>query len=206
MVVALGLDLVAWSGTRHIPVLAGNPGSASALALCWVHAFVLPPLLGRPWGSVLRLLLCAGVGVLAAPLALMGGLVVGLNVGSMAFLIGFGVSSLAGESAAYDPPGPLLRAVEDVLGGVMLWSGPAAGAAVSAIIAVGLSALLPGVQRPRISWWVVAVGAWASVVFVPDWLIAALQPPWREPVLLIAAGLASVVLVNMRAITRNQAD
>ena len=123
----------------------------------------------------------------------------------MALLIGFAASGPADGSAVYDPPGPLLTAVKDVLGDVVLWSGFAAGAALASVVAVGLAAVQPGTRRLRVSWWVVGTGAWASVVFFPDWLASALQPPLREPALLVAAGLPSAFLVSWHAITRKHA-
>ena len=129
----------------------------------------------------------------------------------MAFLIGVACGGPYGGSAVYDLPGPVLQAVEDVLWHVLVWSGLAAGTAVAAVTAVGLAALLPGAQRPRLSWWVPSAGACASMVFLPDslpalqhWLVA-LQPAWREPVLLVAAGSLTASFVSRHAITRNHA-
>lgn len=205
IIVAAGLDLAAWSGLRHVPALAGNPVSASALVLCWVHAFVLPSLFGRPWRGLSRLVLAAGLGIVAAPFAVAAGVLAGLQVGSMALLTVLAFSGPSNGSAVYDPPGPLLRVVEDTIEDIVFWSGPAAGTAVAAVVAVGLAGLLPDAQRPRVSWWVVMARAWASVVFMPDWSVA-LQPAWREPVLLIAAGLPSVLLVNWHAMAPTPAQ
>ncbi len=159
VVTVVGLDLAVWSALRRVSVLADNPGSASAPALCWVHAFVLPFLSAHTRPGLIQLVLSAALGVLAAPLALAVGFLAGLQVGSMALVIGLAFGGPYDGSAVHDPPGPLLRAVEDVLGDVMLWSGPAAGAAVAASAALGLAALLPGPQRLRPSWWVVAAGS-----------------------------------------------
>ena len=127
IIVAVGLDLAARAGLRRVPALAGNPGSASALALCWVHAFVLPPLFGQPWRGLSRLVATAGVGTLAAPFAVLVRFLLGLQTGLMAFLIGVAFSGPYKAGAVYDPPGPLLQAVQDVLRHVMVWSGCAAG-------------------------------------------------------------------------------
>ncbi len=142
-IVAVGLDVAAWSALRLVSALAENPGSASALTLCWVHAFILPPLLVRPWCGLLRLILTASIGIIAAPIALAAGFVAGLQVGSMALLIGFAFGGPY-TGAYHEPPGPLLQTVQDVLGDIMLWSGPAAGSAISLIAAVGLAAIKPG--------------------------------------------------------------
>lgn len=155
---ASGLEVAAWSGLRRIPALAGNPGGASALALCWIQAFVLPPLFARPWPGLPRLLLSAATGILASLLAVAVGFLAGLQVGSLAIMTVLAFGGTYDGSAVYDPPGPLLRAVEDILGDVMLWSDPAAGAAVAAITAVGLALLLPATRHPRVSWWVAAAG------------------------------------------------
>ena len=196
-VVAIGLDVAAWSALRLVPALAENPGSASALALCWVHVFVLSPLLARHWCGLLRLILTASIGMIAAPIALAAGVVTGLQVGSMALLIGFAFYGPY-TGTYHEPSGPLLQTVQDVLGDIMLWSGPAAGSAISLIAAVGLAAIKPGLQRPRLSWWLVVSGAWASIVFLPDWLIRSLQMPWREPVLLAVAGAPSILVLLSR--------
>ncbi len=112
----------------------------------------------------------------------------------MALLIGFAFSGP--YIGAYDEPaGPLLSAFENIFGDIMLWGGPAAGSAVALIAAVGLAAFRPATPRPRLSGWLVASGAWASIVFLPDWLIRSLEPPWREPILLAAAGLPSIALL-----------
>ncbi len=153
-IVAVGFDVAAWSALRLVSALAENPGSASALALCWVHVFILPPLLARPWCGLLRLILTASIGVAAAAIALAAGFVAGLQVGSMALLIGFAFYGPY-TGAYHEPPGPLLQTVQGVLGDIMLWSGPAAGSAISLIAAVGLAAIKPGLQRPRLSWWLV---------------------------------------------------
>ena len=204
-IVAIGLDVAAWSALRLVPALTENSGSASALALCWVHVFVLPPLLARPWCGLLRLILTASIGMIAAPIALAAGVVAGLQVGSMALLIGFAFYGPY-TGAYHEPPGPLLQTVQDVLGDIMLWSGPAAGSAVTLMAAVGLAAIKTGSQRPRLSWWLVISGAWASIVFLPDWLIRFLQIPWREPVLLAVAGAPSIlVLLSRRGILPGQA-
>jgi hypothetical protein len=204
-IVAVGFDVAAWSALRLVSALAENPGSASALALCWVHVFILPPLLGRPWCSLLRLILTASIGVAAAAIALAAGFVAGLQVGSTALLIGFAFYGPY-TGAYHEPPGPLLQTVQDVLGDIMLRSGPAAGSAVTLIAAVGLAAIKPGSPRPRLSWWLVVSGAWASIVFLPDWLIRSLQMPWREPVLLAVAGAPSIlVLLCRRGILPGQA-
>ncbi len=204
-IVAVGFDVAAWSALRLVSALAENPGSASALTLCWMHVFVLPALLARPWCGLLRLILTASIGTIAAPIALAAGVVAGLQVGSMALVIGFAFYGPY-TGAYHEPPGPLLRTVQDVLGDIMLWSGPAAGSAVSLIAAVGLAAIKPGSQRPRLSWWLVVSGAWASIVFLPDWLIRSLQIPWREPVLLAVAGTPSIlVLLSRRGILPGQA-
>ncbi len=204
-IVAVGFDVAAWSALRLVSALAENPGSASALALCWVHVFVLPPLLARPWCGLPRLILTAGIGMIAAPIALAAGVVAGLQIGSMALLIGFAFYGPY-TGAYHEPPGPLLQTVQDVLGDIMLWSGPAAGSAVSLIAAVGLAAIKPGSQRPRLSWWLVGSGAWASIVFLPDWLIRSLQIPWHEPVLQAVAGAPSIlVLLSRRGILPGQA-
>lgn len=58
------------------------------------------------------------------------------------------------------PARPLLRIVENMIGDIVLWSGPVAGTAVAAVVAVGLAELLPDAQRPRVSCWVVMAGAW----------------------------------------------
>ena len=204
-IVAVGFDVAAWSALRLVSALAGNPGSASALALCWVHVFILPPLLARPWRGLLRLILTVSIGVAAAAIALAAGFVVGLQVGSMALLIGFAFSGPC-TGAYHEPPGPLLQILQDLLGDVMLWSGFAAGSAVALTAAVGLAAIQPGSPRPRLSWWLVTSGAWASIVFLPDWLIRSLQIPWREPVLLAVAGAPSIlVLLSRRGILPGQA-
>ncbi len=122
---------------KTLPALAENPGSASALALCWVHVFILPPLLARPWRGLLRLILTASIGVAAAAIALAAGFVAGLQVGSMALRIGFAFSGPY-TGAYHEPPGPLLQTVQDVIGDIMLWSGPAAGSAISLIAPWGL--------------------------------------------------------------------
>ncbi len=203
VIVAIALDLAAWSRLRHIPALAGNPGSASALALCWVHAFVLPPLFGRPWRGLSQLIVTAGTGTVAAALAIVVGFLTGLQVSLMVFLTVAAFDGPHDGSAVYHPPGLVLGAVEDLLWDAMVWSGFAAGTAVAAVTAVGLAAILPGAQRPRLSWRVALAGACASVVFLPDWVAGALRSPWREPALLVAAGLPAAVLVNRHAITRN---
>lgn len=206
IVVAVGLDVAAWSALGHVYFLAENPGSASALALCWIHAFVLPALLGCPWRGLLRLVAATSIGMVAAPFALLAGFIAGLQVWSVTFLIGFAISGPYNADAVYDPPGALLRTVKGVLVDIVLWSGPAAGSAIALIAAVGLAAILPDAQRPRLSWWLVAAGAWALIVFLPDWLIRSLQIPWREPILLAAAGLPSILLLlNHRAITPSDA-
>lgn len=194
IILAVGVDIVVWSALRHVSALAENPGTASALVLCWVHAFILPPSLARPWHGPLPGLLTASIGIVAAPIALAAGFVAGLQVGSMSLLIGFAFSGPY-TGAYHDPPGPLLGAFQDILGDIMLWSGPAAGSAVALIAAVGLAAIRPATPRPRLSWWLVVSGAWASIVFLPDWLIRSLEPPWREPILLAAAGLPSIALL-----------
>ncbi len=112
----------------------------------------------------------------------------------MALLIGFAFSG-PDPGAYHDPPGPLLSALEDILGDIMLWSGLAAGSAVALIVAVALAAIRPATPRPRLSWWLVVSGAWASLVFLPDWLIRALEAPWREPILLAVAGLPSIAIL-----------
>ncbi len=204
IIVALGLDIATWLGLRHIHVLAENPGSASAFALCWVHPFVLPSVFDRPWRSPLRLAPPAAAGIIAAPLAIAIGFLVGLQASSAAFLIGFAFSGPVDGSAPYDPPGPLLGVVEDVLGDVMVWSGFAVGAAVAAFAAVGMTILLPGIQRARLSWWLLLAESWASILALPDWSIRALQGPWRERALLVAAGLPAAVLANWRTTIRNR--
>lgn len=194
MVVAAFLDVAAWSAFRPVPFLAANPGTASALALCWVQVFVLPPLLARPWRGLARLAADAAIGVAAASAALVVGIIAGLQVGAFALLTMFAFTGP--YTGAYrDPPGPVLHLVEDGLGDVVLWSGPAAGSAAALVVAVGLAALRPGTRRPRLSWRLVVSGAWASVVLLPDWLVMALRPPWREPVLLIAAGLPGILVL-----------
>ena len=198
----IALDLAAWSGMLHFRVFNQDPGSASAVALCWVHGFVLPVLFGRPWRGLLRLVLAAGAGWFAAVAAVVIGTIAGLQVGFLVMLPIMAFGGPVGECAPYHaPPGPLLMAVEDWIGAVLLWSGVAAGAATAAVAAIGMAALLPGLQRPRISWRVALAGAWASIVFLPDWEVRGLLPPWREPSLLVVAALPWLVFVNWRAIT-----
>ena len=199
-IVAVGFDVAAWSALRLVSALAENPGSASALAMCWVHVFILPSLLARPWRGLLRLILTASIGVAAAAIALAAGFVAGLQVGTITLLIGFAFSGPY-TGAYHEPPGPLLQTLQDILGDVMLWSGFVAGSAVALITAVGLAAIQPGSPRPCLSWWLVTSGAWASIVFLPDWLIRSLQTPWREPILLAIAGAPSfLVLLGRHAI------
>ncbi len=193
-IVAVGFDVAAWSALRLVSALAENPGSASALALCWVHVFILPPLLARPWRGLLRLILTATLGVAAAAIALAAGFLSGLQVGTMALLIGFAFYDPY-TGAYHEPPGPLLQTLQDVLSDVILWSGFAAGSAVALSAAVGLAGIQPGSPRPRLSWWLVTSGAWASIVFLPDWLIRSLQTPWREPILLAIAGAPSILVL-----------
>ena len=197
LIAAIGLDVAALSILRLVSALDENPGSASALTLCWIHVFILPPLLARPWRGLLRLILTAGVGIVAAAIALAAGFVAGIQVGSMAFLIGFAFSGPY-TGAYHEPLGPLIQTVQDVLSDIMLWSGPAAGSTVALIAAVGLAAIRPSSPRPRLSWWLVASGAWASVVFLPDWLVGSLQTPWREPILLTIAGGPSILILLVR--------
>ncbi|MGI4939717.1 MAG: hypothetical protein ACRYHQ_03975 [Janthinobacterium lividum] len=82
---AFGLDLAAWSVLRHVPFLAANPASASALALCWVQVFMLPSLLNHPWHGPRRLALAAGAGLPAAMFSFVVGIAAGLFVGFAAF-------------------------------------------------------------------------------------------------------------------------
>ncbi len=202
--VVLGLDLAAWSVLRHLPFLAANPGSASALALCWVQVFVLPSLLDHPWQGPRRLALAAGAGLPAAMVSLVVGIAAGLFVGFTAFDIMVVIVGQYDPGAPYDPPGPTLAAMKDLLSDLVLWSGPAAGAAAAAATAAGLAAALPGVRRPRLGWGFILAAAWASLVLLPDWLVRALQPPWREPVLLVAAGLPSILVVLHQLAPRPQ--
>lgn len=123
--VVLGLDLAAWSVLRHVPFLAANPGSASALALCWVQVFVLPSLLEHRWQAPLRLALAAGAGLPAAMVSLVVGIAAGLFVGFTAFDIMVVIVGRYDPGAPYDPPGPTLAAMEDLLSDLVLWSGPA---------------------------------------------------------------------------------
>lgn len=174
---AFGLDLSAWSVLRHVPFLAANPASASALALCWVQVFMLPCLLNHPWHGPRRLALAAGAGLPAAMFSFVVGIAAGLFVGFAAFDIMVAIGSRYDTKTAYDPPGSTLAAVQDVLSYLVLWSGPAAGATAAAPAAIGLAAALPGVRRPHLSWWFILAGAWALLV------------------LLAAAGLPSTFLV-----------
>ena len=202
--IAFGLDLVAWFVFRQASFLAANPGSASALALCWAHVFVLPILLDRPGRAPRRFALAAGAGLPAAALALIVGIAAGLFVGFAAFDIMVAIVGRYDPNAPFDPAGPALTALQDAMSYLVLWSGPAAGSAATAATAVGLAAALPGVWRPRLNWWFILTGAWASLVLRPDWLVPALQPPWREPALLVAAGLPSALVIIHQAATRHQ--
>ena len=197
VVAALGLDFLGWFVLGPVSVLADNPGLGSALVLCWAHAFVLPACAARPWLGWLRLGLAVSVGFVKAVVALVIGLIAGLQIGSMALVIGLAASGP--YTGQYNgPPGPVLGTLQDVAGAVMVWSGPAAGSAVALATAVGLGALWPGAPRPRLSWKLVASGAWASIVFLPDYSVFSLDQPWREPVILIAAGLPSLVIMLSR--------
>ncbi len=201
IIIAVGLDLAAWAGLRRIPAPAGNPGSASALALCWVHAFVLPHLFGRPRRGLLQLVATAGTGTLAAPFAVFVRFLLGLLAGLLAFLIGLAFSGPCNGGAVCDPPGPLLQAVQNVLWHIMTWSGPAAGTAVAAVAAVGLAAGRAASSPVLVS----ALGrACSSVVFLPGWLVDARRPGWREPALLMATGSLNTFFVDRQAITRNR--
>ncbi len=202
--ITFGLDLAAWFVFQRASFLAANPGSASALALCWVHVFVLPSLLDRPWRAPRRSALAVGAGLPAAALALIVGIAAGLFVGFAAFDVMVALVGRYDPNAAFDPPGPTLAALQDAMSYLVLWSGPAAGSAATAATAVGLAAALPGVRRPRLSWWFVLAGAWASLVLLPDWLVPALQPPWREPALLVAAGLPSALVIIHQMTARHQ--
>lgn len=207
--VATGLDLAIWSAVRHVPMLH-KYGFASALALCFVHPFVLPPLFGRPWAGALRTVGPIGVGVLAAPLALLLGYGVGVNAGALGFLVMVGLSAAVGWlgnlAGVLPPNGRAFYAVQDVLGTAWLWSAFAIGTAVAALTAVGLSALLPGAWRQRLSWRVALAGAWASVlVGMPDDALTVLSGPWREPELLLLAAVPVAALVNRDGLTRRSA-
>lgn len=200
----LALDLLAWSVLSRIRVLAANPGSASALALCWVHPFVLPSLFARPFRGGRNMLIGAASGLLGAPIALLAGALTGLQAGMLAFLLLAAISPPAGESVVHQAPGPALRVILDVLSGVVLWGGFMTGSAMAGLVATGLAVFVPSLPRPRMSWRVPVAGACAAVVLLPDWLFRWLQPPWREPLMLLAAALPGLVLVNWRRMTRTE--
>ncbi len=44
------------------------------------------------------------------------------------------------------------------------------------------------------------------MVFLPDWPIRALHQPWRDPVVLVAAGLPGALLVSQNAVVPSRAD
>ena len=196
----LGLDFAVWFGLQHIAFLAANPGSAAALALCWVHVFVLPPCFARPW--CWRWLLGGPVlGGAGAPLGLGIGFAIGLQAGSLAFLSLVAFSTPATESTPYHPPQPVLDALLQALFYILIGGSIAAGGAIAGFLATGIAALVPGLPRPRLSWRVALAGAIGATVFLPM-----LLPLWgpavvQEPACLLTAALLSLILVNWRAIT-----
>ncbi len=202
LTVGIGLDLAVWSQLRRIHHLAENPGCAGALALCWVHPFVLPALFGRPWRGLRQLLLGAAVGSLAAPLAVAFGFLMGLQTGSLAFMVLLAFASAGGGLGPY---GQLANTAFDVLFDGVLWSGFAAGAAVAASAAFGMAAAMPNFPRPRRFRRVVLAGACASAVFLPlflpDEVADVPQPPLREATFLLSAALPALILVNWWSLT-----
>ncbi len=196
----LGLDFTVWFGLQHIAFLAANPGTAAALALCWVHVFVLPPCFAQP---VRRRWLLGGpaVGAAGAPAALGIGFIIGLQAGFLAFL-SF-VAANAPTPGSYHPPQPVLDALLQALFETLIGGSVAAGGAIASSLATGIAALVPGLPRPRLSWRVALAGAGGALVFLP--LLLPLWGPraWQEPACLLASALFSLVLVNWRAITRS---
>ena len=93
---------------------------------------MLPTLLDHPLHAPRRLALAAGAGLPTAALYLIIGMAVGLFVGFATFDIMVAFGGRYDPKAAYDPPGPMLAVVQDVLSYLVLWSGPAAGAAAAA--------------------------------------------------------------------------
>lgn len=186
------LDLAVWAATASVPPFAANPGFGSAFTLCFIHAFVLPPLLTGPRPKRLGVLRGLLAGAAGAPLALVVGFVAGFIIDGLAVAMLALISPAPG--APYQPHSAWVLAVESAVVAVALWSGFVGGAIVTALIAAGVLAAVSRLPRPRSLWRVALAGACASLVFLPDWWLQSLKPPLREPVLLMSAALPSLLL------------
>ncbi len=194
----LGLDFATWLPLRQIPWLAGNPGSAGAVALCWVHAFVLPACFARPFRAG-WLAAAAALGLVGTPLAIGIGFLFGLQAGALALLSMFAFGS---GGTSYQPPSPIMDTMLGWLFAVLLSSGFIVGAAIATISAVGVACLVPGLPRPGFSWRLVIAGGAGALVFLPLATPSALAA-WQQPAGLLAASLCSLILVGPRAITNS---
>ena len=196
---SLVVDLAAWAALHTIPVLAADPpGSAGAIALIWVHGFILPPLFAGGNRRASRLALGSGVALVAVPVALVLAIAAGFLVLNTSLLAIIALSPPQDDYVARHETGLFLQPVFGIREGVMS-TVPGVGGAVAALSAGGAAAAIPPLCRPRLSWRVALAGAWsATVLFMPEWWPPWLDGAWRTPALLFGAALPPLILVSWR--------
>ena len=195
----LSLDLAAWAALRTIPTLAADPpGSAGAIALVWIHGFVLPPLFAGGNRRASRLLLGFGVALVGVPVALVLAIVTGFLVMDIPLMTIIALSPPQDDYVARQETGLVLRIIFEILSYAMA-TAPGVGGAVAALSVGGIAAALPPLCRPRLSWRVALSGAWsATILLMPEWWTPWLDRTWRTPALLFTAALPPLLLASWR--------
>ena len=202
IVAGASADLLTWWGLQQIPLVAREFPIGAVLALCWVHGFLLPQLVGRFWKRPFQIVLGAGAGLLITPIVITIGFVVGVPAFFVVSIVSIPLSLFANFSETTGHATVTFA----ILPIIKIWASVATGAAASVTLAVLAAAAIPGINYPRLSWRVIVAAALTpAVALTLFWPTLNPQFGLASPALLIAAAMPSLVLVNWREVIQSKA-